>query len=139
MLDWHAGDLELWDLHGKKEPLRSRWATVDHAVSDRDGGYDTLDNLFAYCVTCNSSKGRKSVQPSGGRPQASDWDGLSHLFLGLADRYRTRLSAEDKKWQAALVREGVRPDLADLDLVIAWLREAKVWGVQVLNSPPEQG
>jgi len=41
LLDWYASDLELWDPHGKKEPLRSRWATVDHAVSEVEGGYDT--------------------------------------------------------------------------------------------------
>ena len=137
VLDWHAPDLELWDLHGKKEPLRSRWATVDHALSEAEGGFDTLDNLFAYCVTCNSRKGRLSASPARNRVPIHNWKGLSQLFLAMAPDYTTRLSTEDKRWLVALSREGVRPDLSDLDRALWWLRRAKVEGVESLNNLPE--
>jgi 5-methylcytosine-specific restriction endonuclease McrA len=47
-----------WDAHWKEEPLKSSGATVDHIKSEDEGGFDTLDNLVACCVVCNSSKGK---------------------------------------------------------------------------------
>ncbi len=37
--DMHVPGLKLWDLHGTKEPLRTRWATVDHFVAKAKGGW----------------------------------------------------------------------------------------------------
>ena len=125
VLDMHVPGLELWDLHGKIEPLRTRWATVDHLVPEVEGGMDTLDNLAACCVACNSRKGGTSA-PAPPRPEAKgNWDGLSGLFLGLADRYADRLSKEDQKWRRALEREGVQPRLDPLDAVLAALQGMK--------------
>ena len=88
---------------------KSDGATVDHIVSEDEGGYDTLDNLVACCVVCNSSKGngRRNLLP-----QCTDkkWDGGCSLFLTLAPMYRQHLSREDEKWLKALRRVGMAPD-----------------------------
>ena len=42
VLDSHVPGLDLWDAHGRKEPLRSRWATVDHLVPENDRGLDVV-------------------------------------------------------------------------------------------------
>ena len=76
VLDWHVPGLELWDAHGRKEPLRSRWATVDHLVPEIKGGTDVLANLVACCVTCNSLEGTKpssKLKPGDNRATVGVW------------------------------------------------------------------
>lgn len=136
LLDWHAPDLGLWDAHGKVEPLRSRWATVDHLVPEAEGGMDVLDNLLACCVTCNSRKGKGKHSAVLTHPAFQAWDGLAPLFLALSQAHEARLSTEDKKWRAALRREGVRDCTNELKAVLAWLRMAKTGGIGVLDRPP---
>jgi len=136
VLDWKETGLGLWDLHGKKEPLRSRWATVDHIVSEAEGGLDTLENLAACCVTCNSRKGGTTAQPSIVASETGAWDGLSGLFLGLAEEFAARLSSEDQKWRKALTREGVVPVTTGLEAVLAALRRAKEEGIRAFDDTP---
>ena len=124
VLDWHVPDLDLWDAHGRREPLRSRWATVDHLVPEIEGGMDVLDNLVACCVTCNSRKGGSKTEAPRERRMITGWDGLSALFLGLAPSYADRLTTEDRKWQAALTREGIEPRPNQIRAVGDWLRAA---------------
>lgn len=108
VLDIHKPDQNRWDAHWQTEPLKSKGATVDHIIPEEEGGYDTLDNLVACCVVCNSSKGkgqRNLLPPSVDR----SWDGGSSIFLTLGPIYRSHLSREDEKWLKALEREGVKP------------------------------
>jgi hypothetical protein len=109
VLDMHKPGRKHWDAHWETEPLKSNGATVDHIVSEDEGGYDTLDNLVACCVVCNSRKGRGKRNLLPQFPDKS-WDGGSCIFLTLASEYRQNLSKEDEKWLMALRREGVTPD-----------------------------
>ncbi len=108
IIDIHKPGQNLWDAHWKKEPLKSSGATVDHKKPEDDGGFDTLDNLVACCVLCNSikSNGQRTLLPPF---SDKSWDGLSGVFLALAPLYEARLSKEDKKWLMALRREGIVP------------------------------
>lgn len=125
ILDMHVPSLELWDLHGKKEPLRTRWATVDHIKAEAEGGMDILENLVACCVSCNSQKGKATRHPTSATVGHPGWDGLAAIYLGLFDRYQDRLSREDRKWKEALQREGVTPRLDDLEDTVTRLEAAK--------------
>jgi 5-methylcytosine-specific restriction endonuclease McrA len=109
VLDMHNPGEKHWDAHWGNEPLKSDGATVDHIVPEDEGGYDTLDNLVACCVVCNSSKGNR---PRNLLPRFTDkkWDGGSSLFLTLSPMYRQQLSREDEKWLKVLRREGIAPD-----------------------------
>jgi 5-methylcytosine-specific restriction endonuclease McrA len=109
VLDMHNPGEKHWDAHWGTEPLKSDGATVDHIVPEDERGYDTLDNLVACCVVCNSSKGngQRNLLP---RFTDKKWDGGSSLFLTLAPMYRQQLSREDEKWLKALRREGIAPD-----------------------------
>ncbi len=114
VLDLHYPGEKHWDAHWGSEPLKSNGATVDHIVPEDEGGYDTLDNLVACCVVCNSSKG------TGERvllPQSPDktWDGGSSLFLTLAPMYGQHLSGMDQMWLKALRREGIAPDEENIE------------------------
>ncbi len=124
VLDLHAGDLDLYDAHGKREPLRTRWATVDHIVPEIEGGMDVLENLVACCVPCNSRKGGTCGQ-LGERRQVPGWDGLSGLFLGLGRRYEPELTKEDRSWLQALCREQIHPRTDHVEPVVACLRRFK--------------
>jgi len=118
VLDFHKPERKHWDAHWDSEPLKSQGATVDHIVPENDGGYDTLDNLVACCVVCNSSKGngqRNLMSLSSDK----SWDGGSCIFLTLAPMYKNHLSKEDEKWIKALRREGVTPDDKNLTTRIA--------------------
>lgn len=95
------------------EPLKSNGATVDHIISEDNGGYDTIDNLVACCVVCNSSKG-KGERNLLHRSLDRSWDGGCSIFLTLAPTYISHLSKNDKKWLKALEREGIKPDDEDV-------------------------
>jgi hypothetical protein len=113
----HKQGRKYWDAHWETEHLKSNGATVDHIISEDKGGYDTLDNLVACYVVCNSSKGkgkRNLLPPSLDR----SWDGGSCIFLTLAPKYKRHLSKEDEKWLKALKREGITPDAEDIQAKI---------------------
>jgi 5-methylcytosine-specific restriction endonuclease McrA len=44
---------------GKYVPKRQR--SLDHVISRYDGGSDTPDNLVLTCISCNSTKGKKTL------------------------------------------------------------------------------
>lgn len=134
LLDIHVPGQQLYDPHGKLEPLRSRWATIDHKTPEARGGMDTFDNLEACCVSCNSRKGcggpceRKPVFQSG------VWDGLSSLFVALAELYPQALSADDRKWLEALKYKGIQPDLHHAGSIAAMLRAEQDKVLAALDS-----
>ena len=113
VLDMHKPGQNRWDAHWQTEPLKSNEATVDHVIPEDKGGHDTLDNLVACCVVCNSSKGKgeRSLLPQS---LDKSWDGGSCIFLTLAPMYKNYMSKEDEKWLKALRREGVTPDEEDI-------------------------
>lgn len=125
VLDWHVPGLNLWDRHGRREPLRTCWATVDHIIPEIGGGMDTLENLIACCVTCNSRKGGAQAGSCTELQHDEEWDGLSGVFLALAAEYRERLSSEDIKWLNALEREGSRGSVEAVDDAVRLLRDLK--------------
>ena len=59
--------------------------------------------------TCNSRKGGIEEAPPPSLAPDSSWDGLSGLFVSLADSHAEELSTEDRKWLAAFRREQVMP------------------------------
>jgi len=139
----HVPNLELWDLHGRKEPLRTRWATVDHLVAEAEGGMDILENLVACCVACNSRKGKATRHVPHEKLGNPDWDGLASIFLGLFDQYQDRLGKEDRKWKEALQREGITPSLDGLEETVLKLQTAKheasrTWEWGPLLADPKQ-
>lgn len=86
-------------------------------MPEEEGGYDTLDNLVACCVVCNSSKG-KGKRDLLVRSSNESWDGGCSLYLTLAPMYKQNLSKEDEKWFKALRREGLKPDVEKLQIRI---------------------
>lgn len=133
MLDLHIPGLDCWDRHGRTEPLRSRWATVDHVIPEIRGGMDAIENLAACCVICNSRKGaRASNNPLN--EILCGWDGLSNLFIALSSKYTAHLSSEDIKWIYALQRKGVTGKLSELDTLVTALKEAKQSGPELLEK-----
>ena len=112
VLEMHKPGRIYWDVHWATEPLKSHGATVDHIIPEDEGGYDTIDNLVACCVVCNSSKGKgtRNLLPQS---LSGSWDGGSCIFLTLAPMFADRLSKEDKKWLKALEREGIKQDGED--------------------------
>ena len=82
ILEMHNPGSMHWDAHWGTEPLKSNGATVDHIISEDNGGYDTIDNLVACCVVCNSSKG-KGERNLLHRSLDRSWDGGCSIFLTL--------------------------------------------------------
>jgi len=113
VLDLHIPGRKHWDAHWESEPLKSHGATVDHIIPEDEGGYDTLDNLVACCVICNSSKGKGQRDLLPRHPDTS-WDGGCSIFLTLASMYKGNLSKEDEKWRKALRREGIKANKENL-------------------------
>lgn len=88
-------------------------AVIDHVEAHSIGGLDTEDNLATACNKCNAHKSnasatkfrerslRKPVKGKYGEPQ--HWDGLSGVFLILAQRDQVGLTASDKAWLRELL------------------------------------
>lgn len=125
ILDWMVDGLGLYDAHGKKEPLRSFWATVDHVMPENQGGMDTLDNLVACCVSCNSQMGDGERHAQCELVPGGRWDGLSGLFVHCGPQFKSRLSRDDLKWLAALQREKVQFCKASLLEVLNSIKECQ--------------
>ena len=87
-------------------------AEVDHVEAHSAGGRDHIDNFATVCHKCNLRKGagthdqflkrprEKPVKGKYGEPQS--WDGLSSVFIMLAQRHRAALTAGEKGWLASL-------------------------------------
>lgn len=124
LLDFEAGDLELWDQHGRKEPLRHLWATVDHLLPLTSGGTDCLTNLVACCVKCNSSHGPgERTRPP--RRKLGGWIGYADCFLALTTKHAGKMSLDDRKWAMALRWAGIQPTDEAVLKAIKELRQLK--------------
>lgn len=119
-----APDLQLYDQHGQREPLRSRWATVDHVVALHDGGTDCLENLVTSCSHCNSSCGGTGVTPPA-YESVSGWQGYADCFLALAPKHSSILTKTDNDWVKAFRWAGVSENLAFVESALEELRSLK--------------
>jgi len=112
---------------GRREPLsyyHAHWtrdgaplldelgAVIDHVEAFSTGGANTEENLATACCKCNGRKSaapmdewsvrpqRKQIKGKYGEPQY--WDGLSAVFMILAERDPAGLTAGEKDWLKAL-------------------------------------
>jgi 5-methylcytosine-specific restriction endonuclease McrA len=110
-----AGPLAYYHAHGTRDgaPLLDElWAVLDHAHAHSLRGPTERDNLLTACNKCNGRKNnapldlwkarkkRKAIKGKYGEPH--HWDGLSRLFVALAQRDPDGLSANEKGWLKAL-------------------------------------
>jgi len=87
-------------------------AVLDHREAHSDGGPSTEENLVTSCAKCNGRKSnaplpdwdgrekRKPIKAKFGEPES--WDGLSSLFVLLAERNLASLTAGEHEWLRAL-------------------------------------
>jgi len=87
-------------------------ATIDHVEAFSTGGACNEENLRTACTKCNYRKSavpmaewdqrhkHKPVKGKYGEPQY--WDGLSSMFVILADRFTDKLTAGEREWLRAL-------------------------------------
>jgi hypothetical protein len=83
-------------------------AEIDHVESRSGGGPSDLRNFVTACHKCNLRKGSKTptkwnerskekpIKSKYGEPQ--HWDGLSAVFVMLANRYQAELTADEREW-----------------------------------------
>jgi 5-methylcytosine-specific restriction endonuclease McrA len=101
-----------WSRHGAPL-LDALGAVIDHIEAFSTGGTDQLDNLATACNKCNGRKSAASLDRWGARPterpikgkygEPQHWDGLSSLFVILARRDPTLLTASERDWLRELV------------------------------------
>ncbi len=98
--NWTHADAPLLDYLG---------AVIDHIRPIARDGKDAKDNLRTSCNKCNSSKSDRSegelppakkVKGKYGAPMK--WDGLSRLFVILAERNLGQLTIQEKRWLVAI-------------------------------------
>lgn len=87
-------------------------AVIDHIEAFSAGGTDHIDNLATACNKCNGRKSAAPLDRWGERPiekpvkgkygEPQRWDGLSSLFVILAGREPTALTASERGWLRAL-------------------------------------
>lgn len=87
-------------------------AVLDHKTAHSGGGPCDESNLVTSCCRCNGRKSnkstkewenrkiRKAVKAKFGEPRT--WDGLSSLFIVLAERNLSSLTPGDLSWLKAL-------------------------------------
>ena len=107
----HTARLAYYHAHGTREgsPLLDELgAAIDHVQAFSTGGPCSTQNLCTACWKCNVRKSsaalerweqrekRKPIKGKYGEPQ--DWDGLTAVFVILAERHRARLTTEEKHW-----------------------------------------
>jgi len=83
-------------------------AVIDHVEAHSTGGPTTESNLATACCKCNGRKSAASMKKWAERPQRKPikgkygepqhWDGLSGLFVILAQRDPIGLTASEKDW-----------------------------------------
>jgi len=111
----YTGPLAYYHLHGTRHgaPLLDELgAVIDHVEAFSTGGSGMEENLCTACCKCNVRKSsaplnkwnqrekRKPIKGKYGEPQ--HWDGLSHLFVMLADRNLSALTAGEREWLKVL-------------------------------------
>jgi hypothetical protein len=89
-------------------------AVLDHVDPFSAGGPCEEDNLATACAKCNGRKSaslhegwskrdkRKPIKGKYGEPKA--WDGLSSVFVMLAERHQGKLSVGEREWLKTLKR-----------------------------------
>jgi 5-methylcytosine-specific restriction endonuclease McrA len=87
-------------------------ASIDHVEALSKGGADAIENLAAICARCNARKSSSPlkefvvaskpwrVKGKHGEPVA--WDGLTSVFVALADRSSKSLSETERQWLVGL-------------------------------------
>lgn len=87
-------------------------AVIDHVEAFSTGGSSEGSNLATACCKCNGRKGsapldkwgkriiRKPIKGKYGEPQ--HWDGLSALFVVLAERDPSVLTSSERDWLRVL-------------------------------------
>jgi len=91
-------------------------AVIDHVEAFSTGGPCTADNLCTACAKCNGRKSsapldkwnqrekRSPIKGKYGEPQ--HWDGLTSVFVMLAERNPAKLTAGEREWLRALKANG---------------------------------
>ena len=104
---WTRADAPLLDELG---------AVIDHVDAFARGGPASVENLITACNRCNGRKSaaplekwnqrplRKPVTGKYGEPQ--HWDGLSMLFVVLAQRNPQDLTSGEREWLKELIAAG---------------------------------
>lgn len=87
-------------------------AVIDHVEAHSTGGSSKEPNLATACCKCNGRKSSEPLDEWGKRPQRKPikgkygepqhWDGLSALFVILAQRDPSGLTASEKDWLRVL-------------------------------------
>jgi len=93
-------------------------AVLDHKEALSAGGPNSEENLVTSCAKCNGRKSNAPLLKWGGREQRAPikskygepelWDGLSHLFVVLAERNLTALTAGERDWLKVLRQSTVQ-------------------------------
>jgi 5-methylcytosine-specific restriction endonuclease McrA len=88
-------------------------AVIDQIEAFSAGGASDIDNLATACNKCNGHKSAATLDKWGERPtekpvkgkygEPQHWDGLSTLFVMLAQRDPTALTVSEKEWLRALI------------------------------------
>jgi 5-methylcytosine-specific restriction endonuclease McrA len=116
---------------GKGEPLsyyHAHWtrdgaplldelgAVIDHIEAHSAGGSSEEENLATACCKCNVRKSAARLDEWGKRPQRKPikgkygepqhWDGLTALFVVLAQRDRSGLTLSERDWLKVLTGAG---------------------------------
>jgi hypothetical protein len=118
-----APDLSVTYFHGgwsrSHAPLLDELgAVVDHVKARAAGGPDSDENLATACNKCNGrKKSATALDEFGQRPkpkpikgkygEAKNWDGFSSLFVALARRYSTELTAIERDWLRVLLSDDI--------------------------------
>lgn len=89
-------------------------AVIDHVEAFSTGGVDHIDNLATACNKCNGRKSAATLDQWGERPmdrpvkgkygEPQNWDGLSSLFVMLAQHNLAMLTAGERGWLRALTQ-----------------------------------
>ena len=113
----HTGPLAYYHAHWTRatSPLLDELgAMLDHVTAFAIGGTCSEENIVAACAKCNSCKSsytveewktrlfRRTIKGKYGEPKV--WDGLSSMFLILAERHPSKLSTTDREWVRAMKR-----------------------------------
>lgn len=87
-------------------------AVLDHVDPFSAGGACSEDNLVTSCAKCNGRKGAASLESwdkrekripiKGKYGEPEHWDGLSAIFMVLAERKLSELAPDDRSWLKAL-------------------------------------
>jgi hypothetical protein len=100
-----------WTRHGA--PLLDELGGVlDHVEAFVAGGPCNPDNLATSCAKCNGRKGAETLEKWNGHPkrkpikgkygEPQNWDGLTVLFVVLAERNLANLTTTERDWLRAI-------------------------------------